>query len=69
MASVPGIVDPRPAQRAQLRHLREQLGATADTSERQRIEAEIADLERSLGHGAGLLRKLLLGWGHRSLPW
>jgi hypothetical protein len=69
MAFVPGIVDPRPAQRAQLRHLREQLGAATDTSERRRIEAEIADLEQTMGRGGGLLRKLILGWGHRSLPW
>jgi hypothetical protein len=66
---VPHIVDPRPAQRAHLRLLHQHLEAATDETEKARIKAEIADLERSMGRSGGLLRRLLLGLGHRSVPW
>ncbi|HZQ57188.1 MAG TPA: hypothetical protein VFA84_04095 [Acidimicrobiales bacterium] len=65
---MPGIVDPRPAQRAQLRHLRQQLDGAVNDADRQRIQAEIDELERSMGHRRGVVRALL-GWGHHSVPW
>jgi hypothetical protein len=69
LGAVPHIVDPGPAQRAHLRLLQQQLDAATDEAEKGRIKAEIADLERSMGRSGGLLRRLLLGWGHRSVPW
>jgi hypothetical protein len=69
LSTVPHIVDPGPAQRAHLRLLRQQLEATTDEAEQERIKAEIAELEHSMGRGGGLFRRLLLGWGRRSVPW
>ena len=49
--------------------LRAELAAATDEAERTRLEAELTALEQSMGHGKGLLRRLFLGWGHRSVPW
>ena len=66
---MPHIVDPRPAQRAHLLRLQQQLEAATDEAEKDRLRAEIADLEQSMGRQGGLLRRLFLGLGHRSVPW
>lgn len=66
--NVPGFVDPRPHQEAELRAKREALEAVTDEEERTRLAAEIRELEQALGRG-GLLRRLLWGFGHRSVPW
>jgi hypothetical protein len=65
---MPGFVDPRPAQQAHLRELRDELDASTDEQERSRLEKSITELEREMGHGHGLLR-LFVGWRHRSVPW
>jgi len=66
---MPGIVDPRPAQEAYLRSLKAELEAATDDAERQRIQGEIHELETQMGRQGGFLRRLLLGFGHRSTPW
>ena len=66
---MPGIVDPRPAREAYLRHLRAQLDAATEDEERARLNAEIADVEQSMRPAGSFIRRLLLGWGHRSVPW
>ena len=66
---MPGIVDPRPAQQAELRRLRSRLEAATDEAERGRLQGEIDELERSMGRHRGWLGRLLLGFGHRSTPW
>jgi hypothetical protein len=69
LALMPGIVDPRPAQRAYLLQLRSKLEAAQDDEERDRLRAEIAAVEQSMRPPGGLLRRLLFGWGHGSVPW
>jgi hypothetical protein len=66
---MPGIVDPRPAQEAALRAKRAEVAAAADESERARLQAELTELERSMGRNRGFVRRLFFGWGHRSVPW
>jgi hypothetical protein len=66
---VPGIVDPRPAQEAALRAKRAEVAAATDEAERATLQAELTELERSMGRGQGFLRRFFLGWGHRSVPW
>jgi hypothetical protein len=65
---MPGIVDPRPAQEAALRAKKAELDAATTDEDRSRLQAELEELQREMGHGRGILR-LLLGWGHRSVPW
>ena len=64
-----GIVDPRPAREAALRAKQAELAAATDEAERTRLQAELTELEHEMGRGQGFLRRLLLGWGHRSVPW
>jgi hypothetical protein len=65
---VPGFVDPRPHQEAELRSLQEQLAAATDEPEQTRIKQEITELEQSMGRGHGFWR-FFVGWRHRSDPW
>jgi len=66
---VPGFVDPRPAQEAELRAKREEVAAAIDDAQKARLQAELAELERGMGRRRGFVRRLVLGWGHRSVPW
>jgi hypothetical protein len=66
---VPGIVDPRPARDAALRAKRAELALATDETEKARLQAELTELEHEAGQGRGFLRRLFLGWGHRSVPW
>jgi hypothetical protein len=66
---VPGFVDPRPAQEAQLRAKRAEVAKATDEAERTRLQAEVTELERAMGRGGGFVRRFFLGWGHRSVPW
>ena len=66
---MPGFVDPRPAQDAQLRAKRAEVAAAGDEAERARLQAELTELEHAMGRGRGFFRRLFLGWGHRSVPW
>ena len=65
---MPGFVDPRPAQEAELRALQAQLAASTDEGERTRLQTAITELEQAMGHGRGVWR-FFLGWRHRSVPW
>lgn len=65
---MPGFVDPRPHLEAELRVKQAELEGATDDDQRAHIQAEIRDLERSLGRG-GLLRRFLFGLGHRRVPW
>ena len=69
LALVPGFVDPRPAQDAELRAKRAEVAAAGDEAERARLQAELTELEHAMGRGRGFFRRLFLGWGHRSVPW
>jgi len=66
---MPGFVDPRPAQEAELRAKRSEVAAASDEVERARLQAELTQLEHGMGRGKGILRRLAFGWGHRSVPW
>jgi hypothetical protein len=66
---VPGIVDPRPARDAAIRAKRAELAAATDDTEKARLQGELTELEHEAGQGRGFVRRLLLGWGHRSVPW
>ena len=62
-------MDPRPAREAELSEKRSALAASADEAERTRLEEDIRELERDLGHHGGFVRRFFLGLGHRSIPW
>jgi hypothetical protein len=66
---MPGFVDPRPHQEAEIRAKRAELAAAADDADRIRLQGELRELEDAMGRGRGGLRRFLLGWGHRSVPW
>jgi len=66
---VPGIVDPRPAREAAIRAKRAELAAATDEGDKARLQTELTELEQDGRHGGSLLRRLLFGWAHRSVPW
>jgi hypothetical protein len=66
---MPGFVDPRPHQEAELRTKRAEVAAATDEAERTRLQGELTELEHSMGRGRGFVRRFFLGWGHRSVPW
>ena len=65
---MPGFVDPRPHLEAELSAKRDELAITTDETDRSRLQSEIGDLERQLGH-RGILRSVVFGWWHRAIPW
>jgi len=66
---MPGFVDPRPAQEALVKAKRAEVDAATDEDERQRLQAELAELEHQSGRHGGFLRRFFLGLGNRSVPW
>ena len=66
---MPGFVDPRPAQDALLRAKRAEVDAASDDTERQRLQAELTELEHQTGRHGGFIRRFFLGFGHRNVPW
>ena len=65
---MPGIVDPRPQREAAIRAKEAELAAAADEDQRTRLKAELDELKGGGDH-QGFLRRFLLGFGHRSVPW
>jgi hypothetical protein len=64
-----GIVDPRPAQNAALKAKQAEIDAASDDAERERLRGELEEMKKAWGHSGGLLRRVFLGWAHRSVPW
>jgi len=65
---VPGIVDPRPQRQAAVRAKQAELDAATDEADRARLQGELDELKHEGEHGS-FLRRFLLGFGHRSVPW